>query len=321
MSTTDCKSAPRTSQGFESKILHFENILCTLFPLGVNSLILDYFLDSIIITSEYHQAIFTGNLALIQRIDKQWKNLLIVENDREGKCSFLMGDAMEYNQTHIAEYFRDKMLSECKADPKKKVGQIHYISSSFGYTAMDEKKLQFMLQTWSEEELQEIIYDTIYTNANTTFLRVLFKLFPNFHFIAEKDESEGGDEDIDRDESDFLYVHNSPATITYCMLTHGKKNILARVFNEEMKENNIYPLNPSTCLVADICAIDVRICKCNRNFLRDEEEKCSKCIEEALPKLYCNYIFARGERRGEMCGKPTMPGSKLCKMCANKKVL
>jgi len=121
---TDSKTIPPPSTSQSRKILLLESITRTLFPNGVKNLILAYFLDKIVVTSEYYQAIYEGDLDFVQRVDREWSNYLAWDNDspsniRARPCE-LMNEAIIYDQMHVAAYFRSKIPAEKKKPAAKR---------------------------------------------------------------------------------------------------------------------------------------------------------------------------------------------------------
>lgn len=210
---------------------------------------------------------------------------------------------------HIAEYFKGKFMRAKREAKEWEIPDVNTVFSNI--SAIDEKKLEFMMNIWSEEDLCERMIEEIHDNDNVVFLRIVLKEYPHFRFHCEEGNGDG-------DEEASFYSLSLPATIIFCLLQNGRREEFIDAFNthktEDEDEDNV--LNPSLCLIIDMCSIDVRVCKCGNQVLRREEQTCPKCIENMLPK--CSHIFSRGKRRGDTCGGPAVPGTNLCRGCVKK---
>jgi len=323
---TDCKSVPPPTP-YKRKILLVENLTHTYFPNGVDKVILAYFLDKIVVTSEYYQAIYEGDLDFIQRVDTEWKDF-IAEYDysHEGNnIGRLMLAAVQHGQMHVAEYFKGRMLPPKSTialglgDGKDggKVPRPSFSAIFDNTAALDEGKMDFILGMWTEEELRNEVFDEVYDKRNVVFLRSLLKKHPHFDFNADDGEV-------------FFFEGLDEPEIVYCMVKHGRGAECADILVKNIREfkgvvggdDDMCVLRPSTCLVVDMCSmsigVDVRVCACNNRILRVNESQCLKCREDAAPKVGCTYILRRGENKGKACGKPVVPGTSQCKACARK---
>lgn len=71
MSTTPDYKSDNKSKQFHSKILYVESNLPLHFPREIGAIIMSYYVDKIVLTSEYHQAIYTGDLDFIVKVERK----------------------------------------------------------------------------------------------------------------------------------------------------------------------------------------------------------------------------------------------------------
>lgn len=160
----------------------------------------------------------------------------------------------------------------------------------------DSARLTFLTQDWNLGRFTEEEHDFIGRDVHDFFRIAHTRFGRDYDFKEALDHA----------------INENALSIMHFILSN-KLSIAPR------PRNGQDGITTKACLLVDLACWSYRLCKCGGFILYGERLTCERCTPIKEEKSGgCAYIFARGEKKGERCGKPVVAGSTYCKNCIRK---